>query len=355
MTTRCIACGKPTPHYGFYTTCTACDVKCQIEQSHIKVGAAGAVREYFDLIERRLLDAAMLPPMALDRPSSGAAAAAEAEVQRYKVQWNIPGTALAAEERRQRRDDHADALQYALTGRQARKACAELWQLHETNPGPCHKCGVACRDRVTYLPLGEAPQHYCFPCGDTQPWLSRHSAPAPKPPTLRECFACHGSVDVLSMPSGIPIYERHHNGEGIPCVDSGQQVPRYARHTTPHQNARETIRPPTLRDWLGDRVSELGRWAEVLREQPVPAGMIVAWHWDHSGPEWLLIASDRADKPGCGTAVMPDLSGVFDRCDDSTDITCWMESLQMALFHHHPDVKPEPALVRTWFGNEEDV
>jgi hypothetical protein len=350
MTTRCIACGKPTPHYGFYTTCTACDVKCQIEQSHIKVGAAGAVREYFDLIERRLLDAAMLPPMALDRPSSGAAAAAEAEVQRYKVQWNIPGTALAAEERRQRRDDHADALQYALTGRQARKACAELWQLHETNPGPCHKCGVACRDRVTYLPLGEAPQHYCFPCGDTQPWLSRHSAPAPKPPTLRECFACHGSVDVLSMPSGIPIYERHHNGEGIPCVDSGQQVPHYARHTTPHQNARETIRPPTLREWLGDRVSELGRWAEVLREQPVAAGHAISWSWkEHSTQRgmWMLNVILTS---GDAALIAGDVLWYLKKANSDA----WTDTLQMALFHRHPDVKPKPKL-RTWFGNEEDV
>lgn len=126
--------------------------------------------------------------------------------------------------------------------------------------------------------------------------------------------------------------------QGIPTIVSDA-------HPSPFRPMRPTNpKPPTLREWLGPRVAELGPWAEVLREQPVPAGMIVAWHWDRSGPEWLLIASDRRDAPRCGTAVLPDLSGVFDRCDDGTDITCWMESLQMALFTRHPAVKPEPRI-----------
>jgi hypothetical protein len=332
MTTRCTACGKPTPHYGFYTTCTACDVKDQIEQSRIKVGAAGAVREYLDLIERRLLDAAMLPPMALDRPSSGAAA--------------------AAEERRQRRDDRVDALRYALTGR----ACGKY---ESAISGGCDKpaghdgyCSGPTKGFAEIHGYDRGMPLYDFPCecGRTIRGTDRDRG--------KRC-AHNGETVIWCAANGTWSCCRTDQHIRASCFDGHtQRIPTSvsAAHPSPFSPVQPAEpKPPTLREWLGDRVSELGRWAEVLREQPVPAGMIVAWHWDHSGPEWLLIASDRADKPGCGTAVMPDLSGVFDRCDDSTDITCWMESLQMALFHHHPDVKPEPALVRTWFGNEEDV
>jgi hypothetical protein len=200
--TNCRYCDAVTSNY-VYDVCAKCsgyaNFAKQRHNAQLQEGARRMVAvprlfsDYIKMVEHDILNSAAVPHWALTGTP-------------------VPGTALEAEERRQRRDDHADALQYALTGRQARKACAELWQLHETNPGPCHKCGVACRDRVTYLPLGEAPQHYCFPCGDTQPWLSQQPA-------------------------------------------------------------------PTLREWLGPGVSELGRWAEVLREQPVPAGMIVAWEW----------------------------------------------------------------------------
>jgi hypothetical protein len=227
-------------------------------------------------------------------------------------------TASGAEERR---DDHVDALKYAISGQRRSGKTAAF-------DGVLRVCGERREDGGAFC-AGHVGHD-----GDHE-WAR----------------------EVRYMPVGWQriraAEEKAYRDAGVPLHDycaCGRTMPTTAQHCKKCEP-----KPPTLREWLGDRVSELGRWAEVLRDQPVPAGMIVAWHWDHSGPEWLLIASDRADKPGCGTAVMPDLSGVFDRCDDSTDITCWMESLQMALFHHHPDVKPEPALVRTWFGNEEDV
>jgi hypothetical protein len=111
-------------------------------------------------------------------------------------------------------------------------------------------------------------------------------------------------------------------------------------------------KPPTLREWLGDRVFELGRWADVLREQPVPAGWIVRWEWardEHreAGP-WLLKAYGEDGEVG-----------LHIRANNLRNQACgrsnaFLEPLQPALFIRHPDVKPEPKL-RTWFGNEEEV
>jgi hypothetical protein len=87
-------------------------------------------------------------------------------------------------------------------------------------------------------------------------------------------------------------------------------------------------KPPTLREWLGDRVSELWRWADVLCEQPPST-----WHWrqDNSGA-WILQA------PG---AVIPttqrDVIGAV-----TWGRGPWADTCQMALFTRHPDVKPEP-------------
>lgn len=233
---------------------------------------------------------------------------------------SVPTSALEAEENRQRRDDHVDALRYALASRKCGKYA-------EAMDGGCDKPS----GHEGYC-SGPVRMVYDFPCscgrtirGTDRDRGKRCAHEQPKPPTLREC--------------------RYQQCDGSGLMASGDR------------NGRDVcdcrLIPPTLREWLGPRGAELGRWAEVLREQPVPAGMIVAWHWDHSGPEWLLIASDRDDRPGCGTYVSQDFAGVFDRCDDNTDITCWMESLQMSLFTRHPDVQPEPKL-RTWFGNEEE-
>jgi hypothetical protein len=274
------------------------------------------LQEYIAKIERDILQSTGLPASVLTGTPAASGMYFDG-VPLFRNEFMGQLTASGAEERR---DDHVDALNYALTGRQSGKTAAL--------DGVLRICGERREDGGAFC-TGQVGHD-----GDHE-WAR----------------------EVRYMPVGWQriraAEEKAYRDAGVPLHDycaCGRTMPTTAQHCK-----KCKPKPPTLREWLGPRVSELGRWAEVLREQPVPAGMIVAWHWDHSGPEWLLIASDRADKPGCGTAVMPDLSGVFDRCDDSTDITCWMESLQMALFHHHPDVKPEPALVRTWFGNEEDV
>jgi hypothetical protein len=106
-------------------------------------------------------------------------------------------------------------------------------------------------------------------------------------------------------------------------------------------------KPPTLREWLGDRVSELGRWAEVLRDQPVPAGRITGWRWMGSAQRgWVLhqvTGATHAQLLPEGVPLLPCATGPL--ADD----------LQMALFTRHPAVKPEPPPLRTWFGNEEEL
>jgi hypothetical protein len=106
----------------------------------------------------------------------------------------------------------------------------------------------------------------------------------------------------------------------------------------------EIHHPPTLREWLGPRVSELGRWTDVLREQPVPAGWIKRWEWSEDFEVWNAYGRDSMGY----TLEESDMRRL------TSDTSPFMECLQMALFTRHPDVKPEPKL-RTWFGNEEDV
>jgi hypothetical protein len=94
-------------------------------------------------------------------------------------------------------------------------------------------------------------------------------------------------------------------------------------------------KPPALREWLGDRVSELGRWAEVLREQPVAAGHIAELLLN-SSTGWLdyIARGEHGDERG---SLTPDAAIVATNPPDP-----FYESLQMALFTRHPDVKPEP-------------
>jgi hypothetical protein len=106
-------------------------------------------------------------------------------------------------------------------------------------------------------------------------------------------------------------------------------------------------KPPTLREWLGDRVSELGRWAEVLREQPVPAGKVGAWTWRNDPNGTWFLCSDRPlhEQP-------PVIESDLLWCVNASGPLA--KSFQKVFFHRHPDVKPEPTL-RTWFGNEEEA
>lgn len=138
--------------------------------------------------------------------------------------------------------------------------------------------------------------------------------------------------------------------------DSDHEWVREVRYTTAagwHRApaAAPEPKPPTLREWLGpENVAKLGDWAGVLREQPVPAGMIVAWHWvggrilqgyDNVTRGWVTILPDgivhlwAEPKPTHGRG-----------CADA---------LEMALFTSHPAVKPAPKQVTPWNGNDPEV
>lgn len=106
-------------------------------------------------------------------------------------------------------------------------------------------------------------------------------------------------------------------------------------------------KPPTLREWLGDRVSELGPWADVLREQPVPAGMFQGFEWN--GSEWR-----GSTRRGSNAICRIDLLAATG-AHEATAPAPWLEAVQMAFFTRHPAVLPEPAPLRTWFGNEEEL
>lgn len=94
--------------------------------------------------------------------------------------------------------------------------------------------------------------------------------------------------------------------------------------------------PPTLREWLGDRVGELGPWADVLREQPVPAGWVREWQWSEMFVSWIA-HGDTIHGPRSFT-VEP--SDVISACRG--DAVQPHDAYLMALFTRHPDVKPEP-------------
>jgi len=106
------------------------------------------------------------------------------------------------------------------------------------------------------------------------------------------------------------------------------------------------MRPPTLREWLGDQASDLPPgWLEVLREQPVPAGWIARWEWSHRS----LRAVDAEGAVHC-VSVYTLLSSLLP--DWNVGVA---EAYVMGCFLRHLAVKPAPKPVRTWFGNEEEL
>lgn len=117
--------------------------------------------------------------------------------------------------------------------------------------------------------------------------------------------------------------------------DPGPHFPCSCGRTVRDRGKRCDHEPPTLREWLGDRVSELGRWADVLREQPVPAGRITSWRWrlGHAERGWTLHMITR----GCDAQVLPQGIPLL-----RTETGPWADAMQMALFTNHPDVKPDP-------------
>lgn len=103
---------------------------------------------------------------------------------------------------------------------------------------------------------------------------------------------------------------------------------RTIRGTDRDRGKRCDHEPSTLREWLGDRVSELGRWAVVLKDHPPDTW---AWRRDNTGG-WFLQA------PGATIPTTPrDVIGAVTWGQGP-----WPDTVQMALFTRHPDVKPYP-------------
>lgn len=134
---------------------------------------------------------------------------------------------------------------------------------------------------------------------------------------------------VFGMDRGMPIYD-------FPC-SCGRTI-RGTDRDRGKQCTHAPPQPPTLREWLGDRVAELGRWADVLREQPVPAGMIVAWEW-RAGVPWALTQGEFSD---WSKLTVENLVAACEPTKYLRDASPVVDSMQMALFTRHPDVKPEP-------------
>lgn len=225
-----------------------------------------------------------------------------------------------------------------------------------SNPGPCASCGASVSDRATYLPTGDQPKHYCFSCAESRPWEQRtcHGMDRGMSQKCSECYADQRYGHRVGCPEESEWTPWNPSpcevNRAVECVQAAvakQAQPtlhecRYQQydgsgygpsgdHEGPDVCDCIAI-PPTLREWLGDRVSEFGRWAEVLREQPVPAGWISEWRWD--GP-YLIAIEDG----GRETWVLRD--NVIEAVTGYT-WSAKADAYQMALFTRHPDVKPEP-------------
>jgi hypothetical protein len=194
----------------------------------------------------------------------------------------------------------------------------------------------------------------------------------PKPPTRREAFArgilAAAQAEYQERNQIVDAEVRRLHGLGIPLQDltfvtgdplCGASVSPQLRHqpsqatlvtfdfeygtTMRHGDALNRVldalapKPPTLREWLGDRASELGRWAEVLREQPHPSGAVRVWTWkrEPSGT-WFL----RGDVP------LHELPPVIesDLLWAPTASGPLAKLFRQVFFTRHPDVKPEPRL-----------
>jgi hypothetical protein len=261
--------------------------------------------------------------------------------------WDIPGAAIKSEERRQRRDDHVDALRYALTGR----ACGKY---ESAISGGCDKpaghdgyCSGPTKGFAEIHGYDRGMPLYDFPCecGRTIRGTDRDRGKrcAHNEETGIWC-AANGTWSCCRTDDHIRAMCFDGRVHGIPASVS-------AAHPSPFKPVQlAEPKPPTLREWLGPRVSELGRWAEVLREQPVPAGWIAEWRWLGHGAlgHWRAHGAVASAKP---QEYIVDRSMVIRYTREPHATT---EAYLMAIFTRHPDVKPEPKL-RTWFGNEEEV
>jgi len=189
-----------------------------------------------------------------------------------------------------------------------------LFQIRQQNPGICSRCQATCEDRTTLLTAPGAVEHVCQREECLKAALSDFKEPAP------EWQRCRRYASQLI--GGCDKPEGHAGFCGGPVLE-----------TPP--------KPPTLREWLGDRVSELGRWADVLREQPVPAGLFLRFEW-RGGSDFRAFTRRGSNAIVVEDVVAATRVGVAEHAATATAHDGWLESLQMALFTRHPDVTPDP-------------
>lgn len=122
----------------------------------------------------------------------------------------------------------------------------------------------------------------------------------------------------------------------LPPMDLSHEADAVAyAYTTMHE--RVQAKPPTLREWLGsDNVAVLGEWADVLREQPVPAGWVTEWQWDEMYVSWRA-HGDTIHGPKSFTVVPSDIVSAV-----RGDRVPAHDAYLMCFFTRHPRVKPEP-------------
>jgi hypothetical protein len=291
----------------FGRPCPLCGWELQLVQLSFAPLPPSPVGEYIAKLERDMLNNSAIPSVVLmGTPSTSGMYFNGSPTpdwrREYMGQWT--SAELDAEERRQRLDDHINAVKYALG----------------VDPA-----GARTRERLTTSLDALAPRVTEF---WSPPRAAAASASAAKPHHL----ACPGCSQAVAFTVNDCVV--HHAAEGRQCPWSGQQ-----RASVEHEQRRMAAspKPPTLREWLGDRVSELGRWADVLREQPVSAGDVSAWKWEMFGSEWHLEYQSSAWRARLSRNTVRD--AVTGDCDP------WeldADTLQMALFSRHPDVAPEP-------------
>jgi hypothetical protein len=181
--------------------------------------------------------------------------------------------------------------------------------------------------------------------------LRDKGAPRPSAATALEanaqlpcwCDARCGSCSLCSQQTAEPG-ARSSVPMQMPCSCGGTVEVRSDRDRGKSCEACRNPKPPTLREWLGPRVAELGEWAGVLREQPVPAGFVTAWAWrtDNCGDRCLQ--STQRWHHYNSSHLVPVTRGDVVWCMKARGVTA--EAFQMALFTRHPRVKPEPKPAR---------
>lgn len=213
-------------------------------------------------------------------------------------------------------------------------------QWHVRNPGTCGSCGKVCADRVTIQEANVDPGHYCDECAQKE--VAARNSPRRRFARQLIAEAMEGAQDAQraimraveeqqrALHAAADVQVRMLHAVGIPLTSltfveghpvTGVGVLPSIRHEATgldlatfqwHEEARAwsvsrnaqaiaaivAPKPPTLREWLGDRATELPpEWLTVLREQPVPAGWIARWEWVMYQGKWHLNAHGKPGTP----------------------------------------------------------